>query len=202
LTDGKPIPAFKHLKLKRAEEWKAGLVRIGSLEYFRGIENVPNGIDDLLEGKATGLIQHTEIGPKSDLATRESLARWGIKNRGSTHIVNTRITTRVQEQYVLCFSAEEKNIWPEYEEVIGFPDLRKIAIKFAEAAPEDLGEWTVGYVEYLPRDLNFLENHGHAPSAFMKGPDFATQKEIRITWTPLREPKLFIDIRSDYLADK
>jgi len=203
--------AFKFCRKKHAVQMvDEGVFRIGSLSYYRGLEE---GIGDWQEGLTHRFIPSAVI-VKGDLGSEKILDRinafspsddpfFKLSGRAGQRLAfnNAGITDDVGGSiFVFCASLPDEGRCPptveDYDAAVFISDMNGLAeetmmngVAIEDGRPLQSLFWRtgIGPVTYMKKIVNVLENYPHEPSAFLKSDDpvFVKQREIRFVLLPM-----------------
>jgi len=176
------MQAWKMVDACHADSVARGILRIGTLENYRSLEN---GRADDREGVVTinsGVLMHG-FPEDEDAMTRSGLGRAML-------IVNSRREDRQRPTYAFCMAEVGCRFdWtPTVRKTIfRVKAVRALARLIAEKYSDRIEASLVGRVRYGRTSFQALEPEYETSSPFLKDLRFAPEREIRIIWKPRSE---------------
>ena len=127
------------------------------------------------------------VGGSEDAQRLESSFRLKIAEGGRVTFLNSTVSRRIGDIYLLCLTsdpARPSTIYPGYDTTIEVLSVEGLARALTKAHPDRLGEWRVGAVRYERRVFELGEPMPLDTDPFVKEPrpEFVRQREVRICW--------------------
>lgn len=180
--------AYRHWKAEYASMLtERGRVRVMPLSYYRKIETARPGVQDIFESSSIGTHRPAVISMET-AGTREQavLSALGIKlGKGAVALaIENRTLIQGPDAYIFCLTSEPTTaLFDPADVVTEIPDLKVFAYALLQGAKGRFERFEAGPVKY--QNITYsLEDGSPAASPFVKRPEFAHQKEIRIVLYP------------------
>jgi len=184
--------AWKMVDAEHADSVASGVLRIGTLNSYKELEN---GRADPGEGRLllkSGTLKFTGA---DDPPTVRMAARVGIKHppqfEGNVTVVNATVIDLLAPSWAFCMAEEGCDFdWTPKKpkaifEIADPHELVKAIVTCLQPSLRDYSQ--PGRVEYLPTLVDVETNFDRFVSPFVKAPDFAVEREIRVMFNPRDE---------------
>ncbi len=196
------MKGYKHSKRDNGLRLEQqGSVLLRPLSYYRTVEGAPPGVRDELEYSTRA--SHEPIRAPGILTAeqRDIADKMGF-NLGAVEGVTITGSKKIfqgPELYIYCCSYEsELGLIEGYDHVTPIPDLNVFARALLEATNGMFKRAFIAKVEYAEVDFA-IEGGMKMPSPFVKRPEFADQRELRIALEPAERLKGDLPVQSELI---